>query len=197
MHLTMVGFAFAATVFLPGCAGSRPEVPAPYTVVITAEDGLNADRSGKAAPVQITLFRLRGTNAFTNADFFSLYEKSEQLLGGELVSKEVLTLRPGEARVVLGKAGSEERALGVFVAYRDLDKAIWRGIAPLPAPKEPGRFSVFTPSFESAYVKVNVGASRVSVTSNVSEAPVPTGGRSKPTGIPNPPGGLSLPLQYP
>ena len=77
---------------------------------------------------------------------------------------------------VIGACVEVQRVLGVFVAYRDLDTAVWRGVAPLPAPKELGRFSIFNPSFESSYVKVYVGPNKVQVTSNVAEVPVPTGG---------------------
>ena len=178
---------------LAGCAGPRSSMPAPYTEVITADDKLNPDRNGKPTPVQVTLFRLRAANAFNSADFFTLYEKSDQILGSELVSKETVMLQPGEAKVVLGKAGAEERMIGIFVAYRDLDKAGWRGLAPLPAPKELGRFAIFNPSFESAYVKVQVGPNKVQVTSNVSDMPVPTGGGMGGK-VPSLPGGISLPF---
>lgn len=164
-------------------------MPAPYTVVIVADKDLNPDRNGKATPVQVKLFRLRSATAFNGGDFFTLYEKDDQILGSELVSKETLILQPGETKTVLGKAGSDERLLGVFVAYRDIEKSVWRGLAPLPAPQELGRFAVFSPSFEAAYVTVKVGANKVEVTSNVSNVPVPTGG-----GAPSMPGGLSLPF---
>ena len=164
-------------------------MPAPFTVVIVADKDLNPDRSGKATPVQVKLFRLKNATAFNGGDFFTLYEKEEQILGSELVSKEVVTLQPGETKTILGKAGPEERLLGVFVAYRDIEKSVWRGLAPLPAPKELGRFSVFSPSFEASYVTVKLGANKVEVTSNITDVPVPTGG-----GLP---GGGGLPLNLP
>ncbi|QNP49085.1 type VI secretion system lipoprotein TssJ [Diaphorobacter aerolatus] len=177
MKKLLTGLVLLGTsLLLAGCAGPRASMPAPYTVVITADEALNPDRNGKAAPVQVKVYRLRGMSAFSTADFFTLYEKDDQILGSELVSKETITLQPGEAKVLLGKASGDERLLGVFVAYRDLDKAVWRGIAPLPAPKELGRFAVFQPSFDTAIVKVAVGPNKVTVTSNVQEVPVPTGG---------------------
>ena len=188
----LIGLFFGVAFLAAGCAGPQLSMPAPYTVVITADDALNLDRNGKPAPVQVKLYRLRGVSAFSSADFFSLYEKDDQILSSELVSKEVITLQPGEAKVVLGKASVDERMLGVFVAYRDLDKAVWRGIAPLPVPKELGRFSVFSSSFDSAIVKVTVGPSKVSVTSNVTEVPVPTGGMG--SRMPSLPGGMRMPF---
>lgn len=181
--------ALIAAWMLSGCAGPAPVLPAPYTVVITADDQLNLDRNGQPTPVQVKIYRLKGVTAFNSSDFFSMYEKDEQILSSDLVSKESFILQPGEAKVLLGKALAEERVLGVFVAYRDLDRAVWRGIAPLPAPKEAGRFSVFHPSFESSYVKVYVGTNKVSVSSNVTEVPVPTSGS-----VPSMPGGMRLPF---
>ena len=93
--------------------------------------------------------------------------------------------------MLTGKASNEERALGVFVGYRELDKAVWRGVAPLPAPKEVGRFSVFNPTFESSYIKVDVGPNKLAVSSNVVQVPVPTG--SAPS-LPSAPGGIRLPF---
>lgn len=190
--IALIVFFVSSSFLLVGCAGPRASMPAPYTVVITADEGLNPDRNGKATPVQVKIYRLRGASAFNTADFFTLYEKDDQFLGGELVSKEVVMLQPGEAKVVMGKASTDERMLGIFVAYRDLDKAVWRGVAPLPVPKELGRFSVFSPSFDSAYVNVKVGPNKVTVTSNVQEVPVPTGGIAGK--VPSLPGGLSLPF---
>ncbi|MBF5006661.1 type VI secretion system lipoprotein TssJ [Diaphorobacter caeni] len=193
MKKLLTGVVVVGAMLLAGCAGPRASMPAPYTVVLTADEGLNPDRNGKPSPVQVKVYRLRGMSAFSSADFFTLYEKDDQILGSELVSKETITLQPGEAKVLMGKASGDERLLGVFVAYRDLDKAVWRGIAPLPAPKELGRFAVFQPSFDTAIVKVAVGASKVSVTSNVQEMPVPTGGGGG-GGMPKLPGGISLPF---
>ena len=184
--------AILAGAMLVGCAGPTPSMPAPYTVVITADDKLNPDRNGKPTPVQVKVYRLKGVTAFNSSDFFSMYEKDDQILASELVSKESFTLQPGEAKVLMGKANVDERVLGVFVAYRDLDTAVWRGVAPLPAPKELGRFSIVNPSFESSYVKVYVGPNKVQVTSNVAEVPVPTGG-SMPS-MPSMPGGIRLPF---
>ena len=192
--------------FLVGCAGPQPSIPAPYTVLITADSALNPDRNGKPAPVQVKIFRLRSVNAFSGADFFSLYEKDEQILATDLLSKDVFTLQPGEAKTLTGKATDDERVVGIFVAYRDLENALWRGFAPLPQPKRAGRFSVFSPSFKAAYVKVHVGSKKVTVTTSESDSFVTTrelprdAARGKGTvGLPpiNTPRGASTPTPTP
>ena len=73
-----------------------------------------------------------------------------------------------------GKATDDERVVGIFVAYRDLENALWRGFAPLPQPKRAGRFSIFSPSFKAAYVRVHVGSKKVTVTTSESDSFVTT-----------------------
>ena len=51
--------AILASVVLVGCAGQGPVMPAPYTVVITADDKLNPDRNGKPTPVQVKIYRMK------------------------------------------------------------------------------------------------------------------------------------------
>lgn len=181
----------ATALLMVACAAPAPTVSAPYTVVITAANQLNPDRNGQPTPVEVRVYRLKGITAFNNSDFFGLYDNDAQLLASELVSKEAFMWQPGEAKVLTGKASNEERALGVFVGYRELNKAVWRGVAPLPAPKEVGRFSVFNPTFESSYIKVDVGPNKLAVSSNVVQVPVPTG--SAPS-LPSAPGGIRLPF---
>jgi len=192
MHMyKAVGFMLAA-LLLAGCANPRKAAPAPFTVVIVADSGLNPDRNGQPMPVQVKLLRLRSATAFNGGDFFTLYEKEDQILGEELASKETLMVQPGETRTITGKSSGEERMLGVVVAYRDMDNSVWRGLAPLPAPKQPGRFSVFSPSFNAAYITIRLGANKVDVTSNIADVPLnaPEGtpqARPKRPSLPTPP----------
>jgi len=169
-----------AVLLLGGCAGSKIAVPAPFTVVIVADQDLNPDRNGQPMPVQVKLLRLRSDTAFNSGDFFTLYEKEEQLLGTELVGREILMVQPGETRTMTGKSNGQERMLGVVVAYRELENGIWRGLAPLPAPKPPGRFSVFSPSSRAAYITIRLGANKVEVTSNIADTPADAPARETP-----------------
>jgi len=160
-----------AVLLLSGCASSKVAVPAPFTVVIVADSDLNPDRNGQPMPVQVKLLRLRSDTAFNGGDFFTLYEKEDQLLGADLVGRETLMVQPGETRTITGKSSGQERMLGVVVAYRELENGIWRGLAPLPAPRQRGRFSVFSPSSSAAYITIRLGTNKVEVTSNIAAPP--------------------------
>jgi len=181
-----------AVLLLGGCASSKVAVPAPFTVVIVADKELNPDRNGQPMPVQVKLLRLRSATAFNGGDFFTLYEKEDQILGAELVGKETLMVQPGETRTISGKSNGQERMLGVVVAYRELENGVWRGLAPLPAPKQPGRFSIFSPSFSAAYITIRLGTNKVEVTSNITDTPADAPARETPR-LPSIPAKPSIP----
>ena len=148
--------ALSVLGLLGGCAGPRPVLPAPYTVFITADPAINVDRQNRATPVQVRLFELKNSSNFESIDFYTLFEKDEQALGSDVVAREQLVLQPGQSVSLIRKAKPEARMLGVFVAFRSIDKSAWRAVAPLPQAKEVGRFAVFSPSFEAAIVNVRV-----------------------------------------
>ena len=176
-----------------GCAGPRPVLPAPYTVVITADPAINADRQNRATPVQVRLFELKNSSNFESRDFYTLFEKDEQALGSDVVAREQLVLQPGQSVSLIRKAKPEARMLGVFVAFRSIDKSAWRAVAPLPQAKEVGRFAVFSPSFEAALVNVRVGSQGVSAESKGAEIPIPIPGSGGLPQMPSIPTGISLP----
>ena len=147
-------------------------LPAPYSVVIVADAGLNPDRQQRSTPVQVRLYELKDPSSFQTADFFALYEKDDQVLGTDVVSREQFTMQPGQSRTLLRKTKAEARTLGVFVAFRDVEKSIWRTTAALPQGKEVGRFAIFSPSFEASVINVRIAPNAVSASMNSGEVPV-------------------------
>ena len=157
---------------LAGCAGPRPVMPAPYTVVISANAGINPDRENRATPVQVRLFELQNSTDFENIDFYTLYDKDEQALGADVLSKEQLTLQPGQRVTLARKAKPGARMLGVFVAFKNLENSSWRAVTPLPQAKELGRFSIFNPSFKTTTVTIQIGPHSVTAKTIGTDVPV-------------------------
>jgi type VI secretion system protein VasD len=183
---------------LTGCAGPRPTMPAPYTVVLSADAKVNPDMEHRPTPVQVRLLELKNSSNFESLDFYTLYDKDEATLGTDLLSKEQLTLQPGQSVTLLRKAKTDARMLGVFVAFKDVTKGSWRAITPLPQAKELGRFSIFNPSFDTTYVTVKIGPQSVTATTTGKNVPVPIPGSGglpqvNTPSIPNLPSGISLP----
>lgn len=74
----------------------------------------------------LRIYLLRNMTNFSNADFFSLYEKDRQVLSDALVWREEIMLTPGEVRRLDPIEAGEGKFLAVLAAFRDIDHARWQ-----------------------------------------------------------------------
>ncbi|RZI58384.1 MAG: type VI secretion system lipoprotein TssJ [Rubrivivax sp.] len=99
---------------------------------IQASAQVNPSVTKRPSPLLVRVYELKSDVGFNAADFVSLYQKDQAELGTELVSREEMTLQPGEARPWSKKIlSSETRFVAVFAAYRDLERARWRAVVPV------------------------------------------------------------------
>lgn len=119
-------------MLLAGCSALSPlSSLTKLDLTLTAGERLNPDLHGRPSPVVVRLIELRHPVAFENSDFFSLYERAEQVLPKDWVNAEELELRPGERRVLKLSVAPHSRYVGVLVAYRDLPHVTWRWVVPV------------------------------------------------------------------
>lgn len=126
-------------------APQPPVVPPPKVAVvparviditITGDAAMNADAQGAASPVLLRVYLLKGTTAFQGADFFSLFERDQATLGGDLLTREEMHLRPGQSLSFSRALTADARAIAVFAAFRDLERSRWRAFEALPPPPQ-------------------------------------------------------------
>ncbi len=131
-----------AALLLSACASSEPPPP-PTRVLLQfqASADLNPSASGQPAPVRIRLFELKSGAAFNRADYFSLVESPQATLAADLVEQDELLLQPGDRQALERTLDAATRLLGIVVAYRDLDSAVWRQLVTVPANQE-SRFDI-------------------------------------------------------
>jgi type VI secretion system protein VasD len=125
-------------LLMQSCASDPPppEPPPPPTVInlqIEVESNINPDIDGRAAPVMLRIYELREISAFNSADFFALYDKEQATLSADLARKQEFLLKPGEIKTLTLEPDADVRNLGFFAAFRQLDTAQWRAIAPVKA----------------------------------------------------------------
>lgn len=105
-----------------------PPVVSEIQLQVLAGADVNPDARKRASPVTVRIYALKSAAPFEAADFFSLFDKDTATLGGELVQREEFLMRPGDQKALPMKFGPEVKAIGVMVAYRDLERARWREV---------------------------------------------------------------------
>ncbi|NBC15582.1 MAG: type VI secretion system lipoprotein TssJ [Gammaproteobacteria bacterium] len=111
-----------------------PEAPPQLSVDVATTDDANAG----GLPIVIRIYELNAQGKFSSADFFSLYDDDAATLADSLVSREELTLAPGQSRAIRKELSPETAYLGVLGAFRDVDNAQWRSVLPLQADADNG-----------------------------------------------------------
>ena len=120
----------------PASAPARIEAaasPRSLRLTLHAERSLNTDKLQGSASLALRVYVLRDDQAFQRASFDSLYDNDEATLGTSLLKRETLHLRPGETRELVLPLASEARLVGVFAAYRELERSQWRTVLALPS----------------------------------------------------------------
>jgi type VI secretion system protein VasD len=119
----------SGVALLVGCSSGPPLVQG----TIKAEPSVNPDRGGRPSPIVVRVYELKAVAAFNNADFFSLYDKEQETIGGDLVGREEFLLQPSESRQYRRQFQPDTKFIGVIGAFRDLEQSRWRQVMPVPA----------------------------------------------------------------
>ena len=112
---------------------SSPPPPAVLTLTVIGGADQNPDASGQGATVAVRLFQLKSNAGFKRADVFALTEREQQTLGTEGLGSEEFVIKPGESRTITRELKPGAQFIGTAVLFRDIDRARWRGIAPVAA----------------------------------------------------------------
>lgn len=115
-------------LMVSGCSSSKSRVggvlnlDTDLQLTFLVDSNTNPDENKNSSPVIVRLYELKSDTGFNRADFIDLYERDEELLGGDLVKKRVLhPMIPGEERaetIVLGKGTAHVALYAEFSQYR-------------------------------------------------------------------------------
>jgi type VI secretion system protein VasD len=121
-------------VLLSGCA-SAPKPPQ-IDATIVANSNSNPDARNRPSPVVVRVYELKAPAAFETADFFALFEKDQATLAADMLAKDEFVLQPGQTRAIERPGKTETRYLAVMVGFRELERAVWRGVVPVTPGKK-------------------------------------------------------------
>ena len=123
-----------------GSTGGPPKSVA-FEVKLSASEGLNPDTNGRPSPLMIAVYQLKSADNFSNLDFFSAFGGSA--LSDDLVHREQVTVRPGEAKTLSLEFDGEANFVGVVGAFSDIENASWRGLLELPSKSLMEKLNIF------------------------------------------------------
>ena len=123
--------ALLACFSLCGC-GTKPTL---VEAQLAAAGDVNPDAKGRASPIVVRLYELKSVAAFDGADFFSLWDKDQATLGGDMAARDEYLMRPGEQRKIERSTQNGTAFIGVVAAFRDIERARWRASFAVPPNK--------------------------------------------------------------
>lgn len=122
--------------------------PTKLLLKIEAAAQTNLDESGRPSPVKVRVYELKDSNAFNEADYFSLTNSDKTVVGQDLLARDEFILRPGETRRIERKSHPQTTALGFLAGYRDLN-SVWRVVHVLPEAPAAGWYRFMLPSHKA------------------------------------------------
>lgn len=122
--------------------GKKNVKPQPTIIAaqVIVSPGVNPDASNRPSPIVLRIYELKALGKFKAADFFGLMSDDAAMLGKDLLHREELHLAPGVKQPYHRKVPPETEHIGIIAAYRNINEAVWKVMAPVPANKT----SVFT-----------------------------------------------------
>ncbi|MGH7074700.1 MAG: type VI secretion system lipoprotein TssJ [Stellaceae bacterium] len=124
--------ALAALLMLSACGGAPPP-PAVVQLSLAAGPNINPDGMGHPSPVQVRVFQLASPYRFERADFFQLADNERAALGTDLINRDSVIIPPGRTNRLTIQMKHGADYLGIAASFRDIDKAKWRAVVPIPA----------------------------------------------------------------
>jgi len=124
----LVAALIISLLFVTSCTTLNAIVPPSTDITFNTSADVNPDSSGRASPVVVKVFELSSRTIFDTQDFFTLYEKPEDILGPDLLKKDELELQPEQLKELKMVLDKNTRYVGFVVAYRNIDSSRWRAV---------------------------------------------------------------------
>ena len=122
-------------IALTGCGGDAAPKTTPLRFIVQADELINPNVNNEASPVVLRIYELKALTAFSQANLFELLDNDTAVLGGDMVGKREIEIKPGEKQAFERKTPSDTHFIGVIAGFRVIDQATWRDSIPITPEK--------------------------------------------------------------
>ncbi len=126
-------FLFFAVILLTACSSVGQYVLPTHRFVgaVIVSNDVNPTSSGRASPITLYFFQLKGADTFNSTNFFALYNNPQQTLGKDYVDMGKIDLAPGSRTEVNFALNPDTQYVGLVAAYQQLPRSVWRTVVPM------------------------------------------------------------------
>ncbi len=125
-NMNHLKWSLLGVVLLLSACAILPKRATRVALEIEADNTMNPTVGGRPSPVELRIYQLKSAAAFNDADFFSLYENAESVLGRDLVDEEKVVLKPLDTLQRKFEMPKDANTIGIFAAFRDYERARWK-----------------------------------------------------------------------
>lgn len=111
---------------LVSCGGSPKKQTHDLELRVSATTDVNPDVESRPSPIVLHVLQLTDVEAFNRAEYFALSRNDAAALGGDVLNKTEVVMKPGDARDVPLELHQQTAYLGFVAGYRDIEHARWR-----------------------------------------------------------------------
>ena len=102
------------------------------TLSLDVEADINPDERNTPSPLYVRLYQLKDTKLFLGSDFVQLYERDEEVIGAEFISKQVLKLvQPGQDRKEKFVLEKDTQYIGLYAEFFQYKNSKFKLVVPV------------------------------------------------------------------
>ena len=133
-RLPLYGAIFCTVIaLLSGCSSAKNKpVGTDLKLNFIVEGNINPDENKRPSPVFVRLYELKSPTIFNKADFIDLYERDKEILGSDLLAKQMLRpLPPGVTRSEKLVLTSGATQIGLYVEFSQYRGSAYKATFPI------------------------------------------------------------------
>ena len=132
MFLTGIIFLVSSCSSINSSVGGFFNMDTDLEIKFKVDADVNPDDDKKPSPLFIRMYQLKSAKMFNRANFIDLYEKDNDVLGADMISKQKLRrIKPGESRTENFVLNKDARYIGLYAEFLQYKKSSFKLLIPV------------------------------------------------------------------